>query len=48
MINDEHNIKPFFDNAFGEQKIPTNQEIVKYKLYQCGRCYEWFSFLQTK
>ena len=48
MISNEHFIKSFYDDAFSESKIPTSQEIAKYELYQCERCYEWFSFLQTK
>lgn len=45
MINDEHFIKSFYDDAFNESIIPTNQEIAKYRLYQCDKCYKWFSFL---
>ena len=41
----KHATEPFFDDIFSEPKKPTERQIAKHKLYQCGRCHGWFSFL---
>lgn len=43
--NCKHTVVPFFDDVFSEPKEPTEEQIRKYKLYQCGECHRWFSFL---
>lgn len=41
----KHFAEPFFDDIFSEPKEPTEEQIKKYKLYQCGECHRWFPFL---
>ena len=43
----KHTGEPFFDDIFSEPKKPTEYQIAKYKLYQCGKCHRWFSFLKA-
>jgi len=46
MITCKHSVEPFFDDS--EPKKPTEQQIKKYKLYQCEKCHKWFSFLDGR
>lgn len=40
----KHFLKPFF-GVFSGSKKPTEEQIRKHKLYQCSKCYKWFSWL---
>jgi hypothetical protein len=41
----KHAVAPFFDDVFSGHKEPTEEQVNEYKLYQCGECHRWFSFL---
>lgn len=43
----KHAVEPFFNDNFTKPKEPTEYQIAKYKLYQCGECHRWFSFFGT-